>query len=207
MPKSQRKDIKVTKTIRIMEQDAKNSYRTQQSVAQEFYHSCLGRIVILIAILLVLFVIAVITVPSEAKMQSEMMDNILECIHDNDSIKGDGIDDTIANFGRIFSEADSTEADKELLEAFNKYNKLEIYRHSFYSTARLRNNLSAEGIRVGVGIFGFVIPTVKYSDIILFVSTFKNYNKERLIDPPSQDEYVGENPNIKEYHYLGDPDN
>lgn len=207
MPKSQRKDIKVTKTIRIMEQDAKNSYRTQQSVAQEFYHSCLGRIVILIAILLVLFVIAVITVPSEAKMQSEMMDDILECIHDNDSIKGDGIDDTIANFGRIFSEADSTEADKELLEAFNKYNKLEIYRHSFYSTARLRNNLSAEGIRVGIGIFGFVIPTVKYSDIILFVSTFKNYNKERLIDPPSQDEYVGENPNIKEYHYLGDPDN
>lgn len=207
MPKSQRKDIKVTKTIRIMEQDAKNSYRTQQSVAQEFYHSCLGRIVILIAILLVLFVIAVITVPSEAKMQSEMMDDILECIHDNDSIKGDGIDDTIANFGRIFSEADSTEADKELLEAFNKYNKLEIYRHSFYSTARLRNNLSAEGIRVGVGIFGFVIPTIKYSDIILFVSTFKNYNKERLIDPPSQDEYVGENPNIKEYHYLGDPDN
>lgn len=207
MPKSQRKDIKVTKTIRIMEQDAKNSYRTQQSVAQEFYHSCLGRIVILIAILIVLFVVAVITVPSEAKMQSEMMDDILECIHDNDSIKGDGIDDTIANFGRIFSEADSTEADKELLEAFNKYNKLEIYRHSFYSTARLRNNLSAEGIRVGVGIFGFVIPTVKYSDIILFVSTFKNYNKERLIDPPSQDEYVGENPNIKEYHYLGDPDN
>lgn len=207
MPKSQRKDIKVTKAIRIMEQDAKNSYRTKQSVAQEFYHSCLGRIVILIAILLVLFVIAVITVPSEAKMQSEMMDDILECIHDNDSIKGDGIDDTIANFGRIFSEADSTEADKELLEAFNKYNKLEIYRHSFYSTARLRNNLSAEGIRVGVGIFGFVIPTIKYSDIILFVSTFKNYNKERLIDPPSQDEYVGENPNIKEYHYLGDPDN
>jgi hypothetical protein len=207
MPKSQRKDIKVTKTIRIMEQDAKNSYRTQQSVAQEFYHSCLGRIVILIAILLVLFVVAVITVPSEAKMQSEMMDDILECIHDNDSIKGDGIDDTIANFGRIFSEADSTEADKELLEAFNKYNKLEIYRHSFYSTARLRNNLSAEGIRVGVGIFGFVIPTIKYSDIILFVSTFKNYNQERLIDPPSQDEYVGENPNIKEYHYLGDPDN
>ena len=207
MPKSQRKDITVTKTIRIMEQDAKNSYRTQQSVAQEFYHSCLGRIVILIAILLVLFVVAVITVPSEAKMQSEMMDDILECIHDNDSIKGDGIDDTIANFGRIFSEADSTEADKELLEAFNKYNKLEIYRHSFYSTARLRNNLSAEGIRVGVGIFGFVIPTIKYSDIILFVSTFKNYNKERLIDPPSQEEYVGENPNIKEYHYLGDPDN
>lgn len=190
-----------------MEQDAKNSYRTKQSVAQEFYHSCLGKIIILLVVLLVLFVIAVITVPSNEKMESEMMDNIRECIQDNDSIKSDAIDDAIANFGRIFSEADSTLDDKEVMEAFHKYNKLEIYRHSFYTTARLRNNLSADGIRVGIGILGTVIPTVKYSDIILFVSTIKNYNKERLIDPPTQDEYVGENPNIKEYHYLGDPDN
>lgn len=190
-----------------MEQDARNSYRTQQSVAQEFYHSCLGKIIILLVFLGILFVIAVMTVPSDGKMQTEMMDNIRECIQENDSIKGDGIDDAVANFSRIFTEADSTFNDKEAMEAFHKYNKLEIYRHSFYSTARLRNNLSAEGIRVGIGIFNLVIPTVKYSDIILFVSTIKNYNKERLIDPMPQDEYVGENPNIKEYHYLGDPDN
>lgn len=190
-----------------MAQDARNSYRTQQSVAQEFYHSCLGKIIILLVFLGILFVIAVMTVPTDEKMQTEMMDNIRECIQENDSIKGDGIDDAVANFSRIFTEADSTFNDKEAMEAFHKYNKLEIYRHSFYSTARLRNNLSAEGIRVGVGIFNVVIPTVKYSDIILFVSTIKNYNKERLIEPMPQDEYVGENPNIKEYHYLGDPDN
>lgn len=191
-----------------MEQDSRNSYRTQQSLPQEFYHSCLGKIVILTVFLLVLFVIAVITVPSDEKMERETMDNIRECIQDNDSIKGDGIDDAVANCGRIFSEIDTAIVDdKEVMEAFHKYNKLEIYRHSFYSTARLRNNLSAEGIRVGIGIFNMVIPTVKYSDIILFVSTIKNYNKERLIEPPTQDEYVGENPNIKEYHYLGDPDN
>ena len=190
-----------------MEQDARNSYRKQQSVAQEFYHSCLGKIIILLVFLGILFVIAVMTVPSDEKMQTEMMDNIRECIQENDSIKGDGIDDAVANFSRIFTEADSTFNDKEAMEAFHKYNKLEIYRHSFYSTARLRNNLSAEGIRVGIGIFNLVIPTVKYSDIILFVSTIKNYNKERLIEPMPQDEYVGENPNIKEYHYLGDPDN
>lgn len=190
-----------------MEQDARNSYRTQQSVAQEFYHSCLGKIIILLVFLGILFVIAVMTVPSDEKMQAEMMDNIRECIQENDSIKGDGIDDAVANFSRIFTEADTTFNDKEAMEAFHKYNKLEIYRHSFYSTARLRNNLSAEGIRVGIGIFNMVIPTVKYSDIILFVSSIKNYNKERLIEPAPQDEYVGENPNIKEYHYLGDPDN
>ncbi|MBQ9230049.1 MAG: hypothetical protein IJ190_02600 [Prevotella sp.] len=167
----------------------------------------MGKIIILLVFLGILFVIAVMTVPSDGKMQTEMMDNIRECIQENDSIKGDGIDDAVANFSRIFTEADSTFNDKEAMEAFHKYNKLEIYRHSFYSTARLRNNLSAEGIRVGIGIFNLVIPTVKYSDIILFVSTIKNYNKERLIDPMPQDEYVGENPNIKEYHYLGDPDN
>lgn len=190
-----------------MEQDNKNSYRTKQSLTEEFYHSCMGKIVILCILLLILFVIALMTRPSDEKMQSEMMDNIRECIQQNDSIKGDAIDDVVANFGRIFTEADTTENDKETMDAFNKYNKLEIYRHSFYSTARLRNNLSAEGIRVGIGIFNIVIPTIRYSDIILFVSTIKNYNKERLIEPMPQDEYVGENPNIKEYHYLGDPDN
>ena len=190
-----------------MEQDNKNSYRTKQSLPQEFYHSCLGKIVILLVFLLILFVIAVITKPSDEKMQTEMMDNIRECIQQNDSIKGDAIDDAVANISRIFTEADTTVNDKEAMEAFDKYNKLEIYRHSFYSTARLRNNLSAEGIRVGVGIFNLVIPTVKYSDIILFVSTIKNYNKERLIDPVPQDDYIGENPNVTEYHYLGDPDN
>lgn len=189
-----------------MQQDARNSYRTKQSLPQEFYHSCLGKIAILVVLFFVLFVIAVITVPSDEKMEREMMDNIRECIHDNDSIKGDAIDDAVANFSRVFTEIDSTVNDKEVMEAFHKYNKLEIYRHSFYSTARLRNNLSGEGIRVSVGIFNIVIPTVKYSDIILFVSTFKNYNKKRLIEPTPQDEYVGENPNIKEYHYLGDPD-
>ncbi len=190
-----------------MEQDPKNSYRTKQSVAEEFYHSCLGKIVILLIFLFVLFIVAIMTVPSDEKMETEMMDNIRECIQQNDSIKGDAIDDAVANISRIFTEADTTMNDKEAMEAFHKYNKLEIYRHSFYTTARLRNNLSSEGIRVGIGIYNMVIPTVKYSDIILFVSTIKNYNKERLIEPVPQDEYVGENPNIKEYHYLGDPDN
>jgi hypothetical protein len=190
-----------------MEQDSRNSYRTKQSLPQEFYHSCLGKIIILLVFFAVLFVIAVITVPSDKKMELKIMDDIRECIQDNDSIKGDAIDDAVANVSRIFTEADTTINDKEAMEAFDKYNKLEIYRHSFYSTARLRNNLSAEGIRVGVGIFNTVIPTVKYSDIIMFVSTFKNYNKKRLIDPTPQDEYVGENPNVTEYHYLGDPDN
>ena len=189
-----------------MEQDTRNSYRTKESLFQEFYHSCLGKIIILLAFIGVLLLIALFTKPSDEKMRNEMMDNIRQCIQDNDSIKGDGIDDAVANFSRIFTNADTAFNDKEAMEAFEKYNKLEIYRHPFYVTARLRNNLNPEGIRVGVGFYRMVIPTIKYSDIILFISTLKNYNKERLIEPSTQDEYVGENPNIKEYHYLGDPD-
>lgn len=190
-----------------MEKDQKNSYRTQQSLFQEFYHSCLGKIVILLVFIGILMLIALITVPSKEKMETEMMDNIRECIQENDSIHGDAIDDAIGNMLRIFSHADTTANDQEAMEAFEKYNKLEIYRHALYSTAHIRNNLNPQGIRVGIGIFNIVIPTVRYSDIILFVTNIKNYNKKRLIDPVSPDEYVGENPAIKEYHYLGDPDN
>lgn len=189
-----------------MQEDNKNSYRTKESLFQEFYHSCLGKIVIFLVFIGVLLLIALFTKPSNEKMEKEMMDNIRQCIQENDSIKGDGIDDAISNIYRIFTEADTTFNDKEAMEAFEKYNKLEIYRHPLYVTARLRNNLHPEGVRVGVGFYKMVIPTIKYSDIILFVSTIKNYNKERLIEPPTQDEYVGENPNVKEYHYLGDPD-
>ena len=153
-----------------MEQDTRNSYRTQQSVTQQFFRSCLGRIITLLVVLGVLFVIAVLTIPSNEKMEREMMDNIRQCIQDNDSIKTDGIDDALANISRIFTEADTTFNDKEVMEAFHEYNKLEIYRHSFYSTALLRNNLSGEGIRVGIGIFNVVIPTVKYKDILLYVN-------------------------------------
>lgn len=101
-----------------MEQDNRNSYRTKQSLPQEFYHSCLGKIIILLVFLFVLFVIAVITVPSDKKMETEMLDNIRECIQQNDSIKGDAIDDAVANFSRIFTEADTTFDDKEAMEAF-----------------------------------------------------------------------------------------
>ena len=189
-----------------MEQDTRNSYRTKQSVAQQFFHSCLGRIIISLVVLGILFVIAVLTVPSNEKMEREMMDNIRQCIQDNDSIKGDGIDDAVANLTRIFTEADTTYNDKEVMEAFHEYNTLEICPHSFYSTALLLNNLNTAGTRIGIGIFNTVIPTIKYSDIVLFVNVIKSY-KEKLIEPALQDDYVGENPNLKPYHYLGDPDN
>lgn len=189
-----------------MVQDTRNSYRTQETFFQQFYHSCLGKIIISLVVLGILFVIAVLTVPSNEKMEREMMDNIRQCIQDNDSIKTDGIDDAFANIGRIFTEADTTFNDKEVMEAFHEFNKLEIYRHGFYATALLRNNLNVEGTRVGIGIYNTVIPTIKYSDIVLFVNEIKKY-KEKLIEPVLQDDYVGENPNLKPYHYLGDPDN
>ena len=94
-----------------------------------------------------------------------MDDNIRQCIEANDSIKTDWIDDAVNNIGYIFTEADSI-PDQELIDNFNKYNKLEYYKHTFYATTLLHNNYKPEGIRAGVGIFGIVIPTVNFNDFL-----------------------------------------
>ncbi len=173
---------------------------------QAFYHSCFGKFVILAVFIGALMVLAIATVPSTEKMEREMADNIRQCIQENDSIQGDAIDDAIGNIGRIFTEADSTADDKELMETFYKYNRVEIVRHTMYATARLYNNFRPEGVRVGIGMFGVVIPTVNFNDFLMRVGPVRRtYNRDRLIEP-TYDDYVGDNPNVREYHYQGDPD-
>ena len=69
-------------------------------------------------------------------MRWHMEDNITECIESSDSIESDVIDDYVGNLGRIFTHADSTEVNPELWETYKKLNKLEIYPHMFFKTAR-----------------------------------------------------------------------
>lgn len=148
-----------------MQQTDRGRYRTQESLGSQFLHSCLGKLFILGAFVGVLLVIALFTVPDEETMMAEMDDNIRQCIEANDSIKTDWIDDAVNNIGYIFTEADSI-PDQELIDNFNKYNKLEYYKHTFYATTLLHNNYKPEGIRAGVGIFGIVIPTVNFNDFL-----------------------------------------
>ena len=189
-----------------MEQTNKSNYK-KQSMASEFSHSCLGRVIIFAAVMLVLFIIALFTVPSESQMKWQMEDDIRECLQDNDSIHGDKIDEAFLNVRRIFTHADTTVNDKERMETFHRLNKLEFYRHSFFATAHVRNNIHPSGIREGIGIFGIVIPTINYDDLLMSEGPVRGKYNERLIqDQVIPDTYLGDNPMLKPYHYKGNPD-
>lgn len=189
-----------------MEQFNPNTYK-KQSAAQQFTGSCLGKIIICAVISIVLLIVAAISRPSDSYMRWQMEDNITECIASSDSIESDIIDDYVGNIGRIFTHADSTEVNPELWETYKKLNKLEIYPHMFFKTARVINNIHPEGVRVGIGIFGIVIPTVKYSDLLMNTGAVRgDYNQKLIKDATVPDMYTGDNPNIQPFHYKGNPD-
>ena len=148
-----------------MQQNNDRDYRTKETLAQQFYHSCLGKLIILLAVIGMGLFIAYLTVPDEDTMMTEMEDNIRQCIEANDSIKTDWIDDAINNIGYIFTSADSV-PNQEIIDNFNQYNKLQYYHHTFYAKTLLHNNFKPEGIRVGIGVFGIVIPTVNFNDFL-----------------------------------------
>ena len=190
-----------------MYQADRGNYKTTDSVGKAFAHSCLGKLIILTVLIIIGLIVAYFTTPTEKKMRTEMTDNIMQCLQENDSIKGDDIDDNVNNLGFIFTEADTTQISAEVREAYHMYNKLEVYRHTFYATAHLRNNLHPEGIRVGFGVFGLVIPTINYKDILLDVGpVHKGYN-QKIIQPTINNEVdLGSNPNIQEFHYKRNPE-
>jgi len=189
-----------------MEQFNSNTYK-KQTPWQEFSHSCLGKIFILAVIVSILLIFAAITRPTESMVRWQMDDNIKECLMANDSIESDFIDDYVGNIGRVFTHADSTELDKEQWETCQKLNSLKVYSHTFYRTAYVVNNIYPAGVRVGFGLFGVVIPTVKYSDLLMNIGNVRGeYNKRLIQDVVVPDEYVGENPNVQPFHYKGNPD-
>lgn len=190
-----------------MEQFNSNTYK-KQTAWQQFYHSCLGKIIILGVFAIVLVIIAALSRPTDSMMQWQMNDNIHECLQASDSIQSDDIDDYVGNFGRIFTHADTTQTNPEQWKVYADLNKLEIYPHTLYRTARIINNLHPEGVRVGIGVFGIVIPTIKYSDLLMNTGAVRgDYNKRLIKDVAIPDDYVGENPNVQPYHYQGNPDN
>ena len=123
-----------------MDQTDRGNYQNHESFLHEFTHSCLGRLIISGVVIAALLIIAYYTAPTEETMYTEMMDNIAQCITENDSLKTDELDDAVNNVGFIFTTADSAKIKKSEMEAFHKYNRLECYQHTFYSTARLCTN-------------------------------------------------------------------
>ena len=192
-----------------MYQAENTNFKTNQSFTQEFTRSCLGRIIIAGVILLVAMLVAYFTAPKEADMNLEMTDNIMQCLEVNTDVKGDVVDDYVHNLAFIFTTADTTVIPKDIIETYYKYNRLESYRHTFFSTTYIHNNMHPEGTRVGVGIFGLIIPTVLYKDILLDVGPIHKGYEQKLdhvvVEPQEVD--LGVTPEITEFHYKGDLEN
>jgi len=190
-----------------MDQTSTGGFKKNESPFQAFYHSCLGKLAILGGILILLFIVALMTKPTQEEMEMEMVDNILQCIQANDSIQGDDIDDQVNNLNNMFSKADTAKIHKDLLKSLKKNNRLEIYNHSFFRTAYILNNIHPEGVRVGVGMFGVVYPTVIYKDLLLNVGPMQKNYKDGVIRTGTINTHdFGSNPAVKPYHYQGDPD-
>jgi len=190
-----------------MDQTSTGGFKQNESALQAFYHSCLGKITILAGILILLFIVGIMTKPTQEEMEMEMVDDILQCIQANDSIQGDGIDDQVNNLSSVFSRADTAKINKELLVSLKKNNRLEIYNHSFFRTAYILNNIYPQGVRVGIGMFGVVYPTVTYKDLLLNVGPMQKKYKDGVIrSTVIKTHDLGTNPAVKPYHYQGDPD-
>ena len=167
-----------------MYQAENTNFKTNESFTQEFTRSCLGRIIIAGVIILVGLLVAYFTAPKESDMDAEMTDNLMQCLEVNDGIKGDAVDDYVHNITFIFTTADTTVIAKVKLDTYYTYNRLESYRHTFYSTSIIYNNMHPEGTRVGIGIFGVIIPTVLYEDILLDVGPVHKGYEQKLNQAP-----------------------
>ena len=190
-----------------MYQAENTNFKTNQSFTQEFTRSCLGRIIIAGVILLVALIVAYFTAPKEADMNLEMTDNIMQCLEANSETKGDVVDDVVHDLAFIFTTADTTMIPQDMLKTYYAHNRLESYRHTFFSTTYIHNNMHPEGTRVGVGVFGLIIPTVLYKDILLDVGPIhKGYEQKLHQDVVIDDDDLGENPNITEFHYKRNPE-
>ncbi len=177
------------------------------SLTKEFTGSCLGKIIITAAILFVLFLLCVFTLPDEQMMQKETDDNVRQCLQENDSLHNDVFDEVISNVSRTFTEADSTFDDKETLNTYHQFNRLEIYDHTFFRTARIINYKYPQGVRIGIGIMGAVLSTVYYDDLVLTSGAIRGDYNERLLNPVIPEDDLGDNVNLQPYHYQGNPDN
>jgi len=191
-----------------MDQFNSDSYK-KQGLMQQFFHSCLGKIVILLVALFALYIFALITIPSKNMMLLETYDNIHECLQENDSVKADEIDEVINNVTRSFLNADTTKTNPEVLKAFLKYNRLAVYRHPGFQTVHVINSIYPQGRRISIGLFQGVISTLNYEDLVVTTGAARgDYNKQlnAPVEVPDSDEYIGENPNVEPYHFEGNDD-
>ena len=175
---------------------SKSEYK-KDTLGTQFLKSCLGKIIILVALIAILLIVAKFTVPSDKEMAYGTLDGICQCIEKSHGVPGDKSDDIVRNGIATFShETDSLKKDT-IMEDFHKYNRVEIYHHTFFSTSYIISNFNSSGARAAIGVFGMVIPTVNFGDFILRNGPVrKEYNQKIIRQTITSDSYMGDNPDL-----------
>jgi len=186
-----------------MYQNNRGSYRTKESLAKQFSHSCLGQIIIIAGVLGLGMLVAHLTRPSDDTMMEEMNDNVLQCIEERDSLNNDWTDLVVSNARYMLTSSDSTDESQMMLDFNRLGNRLQYNTHGLYKTVYLFNNFTPGGERCGIGFLGMVIPMLDYSDMILTEvvmqndSAMQSYIKE-FVDSAD----LGEDPLLAPYQYT-----
>lgn len=179
----------------------------KDSFFQQFYHSCLGKVIILAVVAAVALVVARFSNPEEKFMFDETADNVRQCIEANINTPADKVDNIVNNIYATFTHADSLDA-KEAMEDFWKYNTIEVYKHFFFTTSYVHNNYLPGGKRAGIGIFGMVISTVEYNDLLLRVAPVRKEYNQQIIKSSTwtNDVDLGSNPDLGNTYNTYDGD-
>ncbi len=179
------------------------NFRKQESVLNEFRHSCLGRIIICASIVAVLLVIAALTNPSSKRLEAATKDNIRQSIESNDSINVDWTDVLVSCIGNTFSSADGP-VNRERWDWFFKRsrNRVSFTDHTFYSTVEIINGTMIEPEVCSIGIFGMVIPIVNFNRFLLRDEPLQDKPGKKLIDGGDNEEYLGETPELEPFRNM-----
>ena len=177
-------------------QTNKSEYH-KETLAAEIKKSCLAKVIMLVAVMLLLMLSAKLTIPSDEQMMYGTLDGVCQCIQDSHGVPGDKSDDIVRNgIATVSHETDSAKKDT-ILADFKKFNRVEIYHHTFFSTAYIISNFNSRGARAAVGIFGLVIPTVDFNDFVLRNGPIrKEYNQRIIKQTITSDTYLGDNPDL-----------
>ena len=177
-------------------QTNKSEYH-KETLAAEIKKSCLAKVIMLVAVMLLLMLSAKLTIPSDEQMMYGTLDGVCQCIQDSHGVPGDKSDDIVRNgIATVSHETDSAKKDT-ILADFKKFNRVEIYPHTFFSTAYIISNFNSRGARAAVGIFGLVIPTVNFNDFVLRNGPIrKEYNQRIIKQTITSDTYMGDNPDL-----------
>ena len=177
-------------------QTNKSEYH-KDTLASELRKCCLSKLIMLVAVILLLLLAAKMTVPSDDQMMYGTLDGVCQCIQKSHGVPGDKSDDIVRNtIASVSHETDTLKKDT-ILADFKKFNRIEIYHHTFFSTAYIISNFNSRGARAAIGLFGMVIPTVNFNDFVLRNGPIrKEYNQRIIRQTITSDTYLGDNPDL-----------